>query len=103
MNFYTSLGWTIRDRRCVELVKCFPFDYTYAFFGVWQEGKNKYITNSNLYCSGVQCQRALLIPCPLISPPTKPNAIVYGAAESLTHERKTREDRRMEERREGES
>jgi hypothetical protein len=35
MNFYTSLGWTIRDRRCVELVKCFPFDYIYVFFGVW--------------------------------------------------------------------
>jgi hypothetical protein len=34
MNFYTSLGWTIKDRRCVELIKCFPFDYTYAFFGV---------------------------------------------------------------------
>jgi hypothetical protein len=57
MNFYTSLGWTIRDCRCVELVECFPFDYTYMFFGVrinkllasegWK-GKNKYIANSNL-------------------------------------------------------
>jgi hypothetical protein len=25
----------IRDHICVELVECFPFDYSYELFGVW--------------------------------------------------------------------
>jgi hypothetical protein len=33
--FYPSLRWMIRDHKCIDLVEFFPFDYSYASFGVW--------------------------------------------------------------------